>query len=219
MPGKCLSAQTEGDKCCWRGHDKLATVNLRTRSPTGGPGVDAILHDCWMRLTALMKRINTHTQHLHHHLHHHTHTTSTASAFLLHALWCSAVPPWQSALVLIKVWFPQTYLMHFMKAIQALAERRAVSKLWLPNRAMTEVQLQEELNLPYGWSECVKFPHAGGDFFSRVVVMTVHNHESLTEGREHQNNRTPGFSPPNTEQYHTISFYYAALINVISIKC
>lgn len=58
MPGKCLSAQTEGDKCCWRGHDKLATVNLRTRSPTGGPGVDTIPHDCWMCLTALMKRIN-----------------------------------------------------------------------------------------------------------------------------------------------------------------
>lgn len=58
MPGKCLSAQTEGDKCCWRGHDKLATVNLRTRSPTGGLGVDTILYDCWMCLTALMKRIN-----------------------------------------------------------------------------------------------------------------------------------------------------------------
>lgn len=57
MPGKCLSAQTEGDKCCWRGHDKLATVNLRTRSPTGGLRVDTILCDCWVGLTALMRKL------------------------------------------------------------------------------------------------------------------------------------------------------------------
>lgn len=57
MPGKCLSIQTEDDKCCWRGHDRLATVNLRTHSPTGGPRVDTVLNDCWMYLTSLTKRI------------------------------------------------------------------------------------------------------------------------------------------------------------------
>lgn len=57
MPGKCLGAQTEGDKCCWRGHDKQATVNLRTGGPTGGPQVDTILNDCWVGLTAHRKEL------------------------------------------------------------------------------------------------------------------------------------------------------------------
>lgn len=205
MPGKCLSAQTEGDKCCWRGHDRLATVNLRTRSPTGGPGVDTIHDDCWMCCTALMKRINKKWEAPPHP----RHPLTTATHILLQPPLSFHCKLFDVSLFLLdsQLWFWSRF--DFLCRIRYILwkqykppiERQGVPKLSLlqdcmPNRAMTEVNLllthrhTKAKSVPKQWQKGTKCKvkckvSSYLWWFLFKVVMAVHCLLSLREEREY----------------------------------
>lgn len=194
MPGKCLGAPTEGDKCCWRGHDKLETVNLRTYSPTGGLPLDTILYECWKCLTALMKRINKKwgSPPSHHHTSRHTHTTSTAQLF-----YCTLFDvPLFLLNSRLRFWSQFDFLWHIWYILwkqYKLREKQGVSKpellqIYLKNE-MTQVHLlytknKDSLPLKRHTCKLIFFPSLDWYWFLFKVVMVMHCHESLTEEKE-----------------------------------
>lgn len=189
MPGKCLSTQTEGDKCCWRGHDKLATVNLRTRSPTGGPWVDTILHDCWMCLTALMKGINkkweapsplntitTHTQ-LQPPLPFYC-KLFDVSLFLLDSLlrfWSRFDFLWHIWYILWKQYKPSKrgrMSLNF-NCCEVICLTGQWQKYIFSTLAAEKTKSKPVPKKSYKLDECIKFPHTGVDFFSKWLLSQV----------------------------------------------